>query len=155
MMIRRCVLAVLCCLPGIASSQDSNECRVLVAKEWVSMGATSLGGCLKFADEAATPGERQFAKFGETFLKVQNAEHFQSADGGNTWDSVASSQPAAGFSSLNQLQPPENEMTQLAPESAAEPAKSRVAPVTVPHETVTTVPAVKKKRKRSYNPYAH
>src|SRR5436190_11594313 len=108
-------LAVALAFAAAASpAQEPQECRVLVAKEWIAMGATSLSGCFRFADEAATPGERQFAKSGDTFLKVQGKDHFRSADGGNTWEPVTTTAPAGGFSSLNVLQPPDNEITQIA-----------------------------------------
>src|ERR1044071_8606972 len=98
------LIPMLTCGPALAQG-GLQECRVLVAKEWIAMGATTLAGCFKFADEAVTPGERQFAKVGETFLKIEGDVHFQSVDGGNTWEPVMAQQGAVGFSSLNVLQP--------------------------------------------------
>jgi hypothetical protein len=96
----------LVCLPASALAQQApEECRILFAKEWIPMGATSLSGCFRFADEAASPGERQFARLGDRYLKVEAEQHFQSADGGNTWEPVITEQPAAAFGTLNVLQP--------------------------------------------------
>ena len=114
-------LALLLAAPA-AFAQEAQECRVLVAKDWIAMGTTTLSGCLKFADEAATPGERQFAKLGETFLKVQGVDHFQSSDGGNTWAAISAAPPAGGFDSLNVLEPPQGEAAQLASPEPARPA---------------------------------
>ncbi|HZP11111.1 MAG TPA: hypothetical protein VFB36_01685 [Nevskiaceae bacterium] len=118
---------------GPAFTQDAQECRVLVGKEWIQMGTTTLAGCFRFADEAATPGERQFAKLGGMFLKVMGDQHFQSPDGGNTWEAVASTAPAEGFQSLNVLEPAQGEAAAL----ASAPGATQKAPV-------------KKKKKRRY-----
>jgi hypothetical protein len=116
--------ALLVSVPVVA--QQTEECRVLVGKEWVQMGATTLEGCFKFADEAATPGERQFAKLGNTFLKVQGNQNYQSSDGGNTWEPVASAAPAAGFQSLNVLEPAQGDAAALASsEAPKKPVKKK------------------------------
>ena len=134
--MRLAVVGGLLFLSIAARAQEAQECRVLVGKEWIAMGTTTLGGCLKFADEASSPGERQFAKLGETFLKVQGEEHLQSSDGGNTWQPIASSAPTQGFQSLNVLEPPQGEAAAL-----ASPEGSQKAP---PKK-------VKKKRRYRYN----
>ncbi len=123
-------ICMLLCAAPAGAQQGSQECTVLVAKEWIAMGATTLNGCLNFADEAATPGERQFAKFGGIHLKVQGEDHFQSTDGGNTWEPVIAQSADAGFGSLNVLQAPERTV-----ERPAEASPSRA-------------PVKKKKRRR-------
>ena len=111
--------------PAVAQS-GSQECTVLVAKEWIAMGATSLNGCLKFADEAATPGERQFAKFGAAHLKVQDQQHFLSVDGGNTWEPVISQSADARFGSLNVLEPSDRVVARAAESAPVRaPAKKK------------------------------
>jgi hypothetical protein len=117
------VVALIVALPFSASGQEEQECRVLVAKDWIVMGAASEAGCLKFADEAATPGERQFAKVGETFLKVQGGQRFRSIDGGNTWEPIVAAQATTSFDSLNVLKPPGNEIRELAPAKRSAPKK--------------------------------
>lgn len=117
---------------GTSFAQDAQECRVLVGKEWVQMGTTTLAGCFRFADEAASPDERQFAKYGGMFLKAQGSQHFQSPDGGNTWEPVAGNAPTQGFQSLNVLEPAQGEEAAL-----ASPSSTQKAPV-------------KKKKKRRY-----
>lgn len=122
---------LLCASP--LGAQQSQECTVLVAKEWISMGAASLNGCLRFADEAATPGERQFAKFGAVHLKVQGLEHFLSADGGNTWEPIVAQSAQASFGSLNVLQPSDGPV---------------VSPSTPPEVSAHRAPVKKKRRRR-------
>jgi len=134
------LVPALVCSP-IYAQDGLQECRVLVAKEWIAMGATTLAGCLKFADEAATPDERQFAKVGETFLKIEGGVHFQSSDGGNTWEPLMAQQGAVGFSSLNVLQPSDRA-------SAASPANPSQADQPAPVKK-------KKKKKRRRSTYAH
>jgi len=133
--MKAALFTALALIAAPALAQDTQECRVLVGKEWIQMGTTTLAGCFKFADEAATPGERQFAKLGTTFLKVAGEEHFQSYDGGNTWQTVASSAPQGGFESLNVLEPAQGEEAALASDASAQ--KAPTAPV-------------KKKKKRRY-----
>jgi hypothetical protein len=131
--MKAAILTGLMLIAAPALAQEAQECRVLVGKEWIQMGTTTLSGCFRFADEAASPGERQFAKLGETFLKVSGEEHFQSYDGGNTWEAVASSAPTGGFQSLNVLEPAQGEEAALAStDSSQKPAP------------------VKKKKKRRY-----
>lgn len=122
------MLAVsLILLSTVAAGQQTEECRVLVGKEWIAMGTATLAGCFRFADEAATPGERQFAKLGNAFLKSQGDQHFQSFDGGNTWEPVANSAPTSGFESLNVLEAPQGEASALGspPEAQKAPAKKK------------------------------
>lgn len=118
--MKKTMLICMALAAGAAGASDgtAQECRVLVAKEWIVMGTTSLDGCLRFADEAASPDERQFAKLGDTYLKVQAQEHFQSRDGGNTWEPLRPAQPDAAFTSLNVLQPPDQARSRsLAPDA--------------------------------------
>lgn len=132
--MKAAILAGALLVSGTVFAQDADECRVLVGKEWIQMGSTTLAGCFKFADEAASPGERQFAKLGGMFLKVQGDQHFQSPDGGNTWDPVASAAPAQGFESLNVLEPAQGEEGALA---SPQGEQKSAAPI-------------KKKKKRRY-----
>jgi hypothetical protein len=87
---------------SFAQEQALQECSLLVARAWIAMGATSFSGCLKFAQAEASQGERQFAKFGSTYLQIQGDSYFQSVDGG-TWEPVTPADSAAPVSTLKSL----------------------------------------------------
>lgn len=106
-------------LSGAARAQESlQECRVRVANDWIVIGSMSLTGCLKFAREAATPGQWQEAALGGASLRVMGNQQLESLDGGTTWSPIEHAlSPTIG--SLNSLESSPNTGS---PSSPAAPA---------------------------------
>lgn len=108
---------------AMAQNSSGKGCRVLIGEDWIPMGATTISGCLKYAEAAATPGERQFAQFGSTQLSYKDGQSFQSNDDGKTWQPIrGSSEGSVG--SLNTLRsgPEEGDKQNGKTEAASTPA---------------------------------
>lgn len=130
------VLSLLLLSTGaIAQSGQARGCRVLIGEDWIPMGATTVGSCLKYAEAAATPGDRQFAQFDGVQLSYKDGQSSQSTDGGKTWQPVRSSQGSVG--ALNTLRAGSEEGSPAAPKaispsteksiSARQPSPQRAA----------------------------
>ena len=85
------------------TERPSRGCSVLIGRNWIPMSATSINGCFKFAEAAASPGERQIAAFGSSTLAFKNGQYFLSNDGGVTWVNAHPRQAQTAMSSLNKL----------------------------------------------------
>lgn len=115
------------------------------------MGATTEAACLKFAEAAAAPGERQLAEFGSARLVYDGGRFFRSDDGGQQWHEVSPSSGAATMRTLNRLsgypQAGAAVVSEQTPAgtNAAEPARPQPpaavgAPVSIPVPGTEPVP---------------
>lgn len=120
--------------PAMAQEAAGKGCRILIGEDWIPMGATTVSGCLKYAEAAATPGERQFAQFDAINLTYMDGKSFQSTDGGKTWQAIQSSS-GTSVGALNTLR------TGPAEPSAAPPAKSVAPPPAVAAAPAAPAPA--------------
>ncbi|SEP93242.1 hypothetical protein SAMN04488038_102254 [Solimonas aquatica] len=129
-----------------AFAQDAagKGCRVLIGEDWVVMGATSISSCLKYAEAAATPGERQFAQFGAVNLAYKDGQSYQSTDGGKTWQPIRSD-GGGSIGALNTLRTgpaPAAEPAERKPgEDASRPAAVAATPSPAPVATPPPAPA--------------
>lgn len=118
------------------AERPSRGCSILIGQNWIPMSAITINGCFKFAEAAATPGERQLAAFGSSTLAFKNGQYFLSNDGGNTWVNAHPRQTQTVMSSLNKLPSPDE--TAAAAKKAKDDSRlvpdppSMPAPVPVP-----------------------
>ena len=137
---RRAALLLALLMP-VAAADESPLCRIKIGDDWVTMGAESQASCLKFAQSAALPDERQLSEFGGQQFAYENGRLTTTRDGGATWVALPADQDAVDpMQSLNVLRNAGHAAAAAAaPASPLKPTATRVDVVaaTAPSPAVT------------------
>lgn len=122
---RRAALLLALLMP-VAAADDAPLCRIKIGDDWVTMGAESQASCLKFAQSAALPDERQLSEFGGQQFAYENGRLTTTRDGGATWVALPTDQDAVDpMQSLNVLRNA-GHAAAAAPASPLKPTATRV-----------------------------
>lgn len=103
-MNKRWAILLLLCSGAAPSAIAESSCRILIGDEWIAMGVNALNSCLKYAEAAASPGERQVAEFDAQRFSYLDGRYFTSNDGGSSWQDFEPFDSVGQISALNTLQ---------------------------------------------------
>lgn len=124
--LSRRTAVLLALLMPVAAADDAPLCRIKIGDDWVTMGAESQASCLKFAQSAALPDERQLSEFGGQQFAYENGRLTTTRDGGATWVVLPADQDAVDpMQSLNVLRNA-GHAAAAAPASPLKPTATRV-----------------------------
>ena len=102
--LSRRAAVLLAVLMPVAAADDAPLCRIKIGDDWVTMGAESQASCLKFAQSAALPDERQLSEFGGQQFAYEDGRLSTTRDGGRTWVDLSVEQDTVDpMQSLNVL----------------------------------------------------
>ena len=124
--LSRRAAVLLALLMPVAAADDAPLCRIKIGDDWVTMGAESQASCLKFAQSAALPDERQLSEFGGQQFAYEDGRLSTTRDGGRTWVDLSVEQDTVDpMQSLNVLRDA-GHAAAAAPASPLKPTATRV-----------------------------